>query len=53
MTIIDRSAIVTTAFTVAGKQVLRVRENYRNYVDTRDSDPPSVASLRMMLTTRA
>lgn len=45
LAIIDRSAVVTTAFTVAGKQILRVRENFRNYVDTRDGDPPSVAQL--------
>lgn len=45
LAIIDRSAIVTTAFTVAGKQILRVRENFRNYVDMRDGDPPSVAQL--------
>ena len=32
-------------FAVAGKQILRVRENFRNYVDMRDGDPPSVAQL--------
>ena len=45
LAIIDRSAVVTTAFTVAGKQILQVRENFRNYVDTRDGDPPSVVQL--------
>ena len=47
LAIIDRSSVVTTAFTVAGKQVLHVRESLQNYVDTRDGDPPSVAQMVM------
>jgi hypothetical protein len=42
---IDRSAMVTTAFTVAGKQVLHARPEYLDYVDTRDGTPPSTAQL--------
>jgi len=43
--IIERSALVTTAFTVAGKQVMHVRPQYRDYVDTHDGTPPSIAQL--------
>jgi len=42
---IDRSAMVTTAFTVSGKQVLHPRPDYRDYVDSRDGTPPSTAQL--------
>jgi hypothetical protein len=43
--IIERSALVTTAFTVKGKQILEVREPYRARVDRLDGTPPSVAQL--------
>jgi len=43
--IIERSALVTTAFTVKGKQILDVREPYRARVDREDGTPPSVAQL--------
>jgi len=43
--IIERSALVTTAFTVKGKQILEVREPYRDRVDRLDGTPPSVAQL--------
>jgi hypothetical protein len=43
--IIERSALVTTAFTVVGKQVLHVRAVYRDRVDTEDGAPPVVNSL--------
>jgi hypothetical protein len=43
--IIERSALVTTAFTVKGKQILEVREPYRERVDRLDGTPPSVAQL--------
>jgi len=36
---------VTTIFTVAGKQVLHVRPQYRDYVDIHDGTPPSIAQL--------
>jgi len=42
---IERSSLVTTAFTVVGKQVLHVRPNYRSYVDTKDGTPPSMSQL--------
>jgi hypothetical protein len=43
--IIERSALVTTAFTVVGKQVLHVRPEYRDRVDSRDGTPPQVDDL--------
>jgi hypothetical protein len=43
--IIERSALVTTAFTVVGKQILHVRDDYRARVDTTDGTPPSVHQL--------
>jgi hypothetical protein len=43
--IIERSALVTTAFTVKGKQILEVREPYRGRVDRIDGTPPSMAQL--------
>ena len=45
LAIIERSALVTTVFTVVGKQILHVRDNYRARVDTTDGTPPSVNSL--------
>jgi hypothetical protein len=42
---IDRSALVTTNFTVAGKQIMHAHPQYLNYVDTRDGTPPSTAQL--------
>jgi hypothetical protein len=39
---IERSALVTTAFTVVGKQVLHARAAYRGRVDTEDGTPPLV-----------
>ncbi len=42
---IERSALVTTAFTVLGKQVLQVKPEYRDSVDTEDGTPPSIAQL--------
>jgi len=47
--IIERSALVTTAFTVKGKQILDVREPYRGRVDRDDGTPPSVAQLLQVL----
>ena len=43
--IIERSALVTTAFTVKGKQILHVRPEYRSIVDTEDGTPPSTPRL--------
>ncbi len=42
---IERSALVTTMFTVAGKQVMHVRPEYRDYADLKDGTPPAVAQL--------
>jgi hypothetical protein len=42
---IERAALVTTAFTVEGKQVMQVRDRYRNRVDTRYGDPPTLAQV--------
>ena len=39
---IERSALVSTAFTVEGKHILEVREEYRPFVDSRDGTPPSI-----------
>jgi hypothetical protein len=39
---IERSALVSTAFTVEGKHILQVREEYRPFVDSRDGTPPSI-----------
>ena len=42
---IERSALVTTAFTVAGKQVMHVRPAYVDYVDIHDGRRPPTAQL--------
>ena len=41
----ERSSLVTTLFTVAGKQVIHVRPEYRDYADLQDGTPPSTAQL--------
>ncbi|SDR62410.1 hypothetical protein SAMN05519103_07904 [Rhizobiales bacterium GAS113] len=45
LAIIERSALVTTAFTVEGKQVMHVRRPYVDQVDTEDGSPPSIEQL--------
>ncbi len=45
MAIIERSSLVSTAFSVAGKQILSVNPKYRDRVDTEDGDPPTVSQL--------
>jgi hypothetical protein len=42
---IERSALVTTAFTVDGKQIMHVRPPFDAQVDTEDGTPPSVEQL--------
>jgi hypothetical protein len=42
---IERSALVTTVFTVPGKQVLHVRPEFSDYADLKDGTPPSTAQL--------
>jgi hypothetical protein len=39
---IERSALVSTAFTVPGKHILRVREEFEDFVETEDRWPPSL-----------
>jgi hypothetical protein len=39
---IERSALVTTAFTVPGKHILHVRDEYKKIVDTENRWPPSL-----------
>jgi hypothetical protein len=39
---IERSALVSTAFTVEGKHILQVHKEFRRYVDGRDGVPPSI-----------
>lgn len=43
--VIERSAVVSTAFSVPGKQVLSLRPAYRGLVDAADGDPPTVSQL--------
>lgn len=45
LAIIERSALVTTVFTVKGKQILRVKPDYAGIVDSEDGTPPSIARL--------
>jgi len=45
LAMIERSALVTTAFTVQGKQILHVRPEYAHQVDTEDGTPPGVEQL--------
>ena len=45
LAIIERSALVTTAFTVQGKQVMHMTPAYRNRADTEDETPPSISQL--------
>lgn len=42
---IERQSLVTTAFTVPGKQILRVQPDYRDMVDRDDGTPPTIAQL--------
>jgi hypothetical protein len=40
--VIERSALVSTEFTVKGKQILHARKEFRKYVETEDWVPPSL-----------
>ena len=42
---LERSSLVSTAFSVAGKQVLTVKPKYHDRVDNLDGDPPTVSQL--------
>jgi hypothetical protein len=39
---IERSALVTTLFTVQGRQIMHARKEFRKYVETEDRWPPAV-----------
>ncbi|HLH94516.1 MAG TPA: hypothetical protein VKW08_05295 [Xanthobacteraceae bacterium] len=43
--LIERSALVTTAFTVVGKQIMHARPEYRGRVDQVDGTPPMINEL--------
>ena len=45
LAILERSALITTAFTVKGKQVMHVRPEFRKLVDTEDGVPPTIDQL--------
>ncbi|MBX9778429.1 MAG: hypothetical protein K2Y71_28990 [Xanthobacteraceae bacterium] len=45
LAVIERGALVSTNFTVPGKQVLRARASYRAQVDTQDGTPPGIEEL--------
>lgn len=45
LAMIEKSSLVTTAFTVKGKQILRVNPPYRDHVDTEDGTPPQIEQL--------
>jgi hypothetical protein len=45
LAMIERSALVTTAFTVRGKQIMQVRHEYADRVDSEDGNPPSIEQL--------
>jgi hypothetical protein len=45
---IERQALVTTAFTVVGKQILHVKPQYTTWVDTHDGTPPFVSQLLLV-----
>ena len=45
LAIIERQALITTAFTTAGKQIMHVRPEYQKIVDTEDGTPPTIDQL--------
>ncbi len=45
LAMIEKSSLVTTAFTVRGKQILHVRTQYRHIVDAEDGTPPQISQL--------
>lgn len=45
LAIIERSALVSSAFTVSGKQIMHVKPAYVGQVDTEDEEVPSVDQL--------
>ena len=45
LAVIERSALVSSEFTVKGKQILHARKEFRKYVETEDWLPPSLPSV--------
>ena len=45
MAVIERSALVSTEFTVKGKQILHARKEFQKYVETEDWLPPYVLQI--------
>ncbi|MCE1236875.1 MAG: hypothetical protein LWW93_11015 [Hyphomicrobiales bacterium] len=45
LAMIERSALVSTAFAVKGKQIMTVKPPYHDQVDTEDGEPPRVSQL--------
>ncbi len=45
LAIIERQALITTAFTTKGKQIMHVRPEFRKLVDTEDGTPPTIDQL--------
>lgn len=45
LAMIEKSSLVTTAFTVRGKQILQVRPEYRHIADEEDTTPPQISQL--------
>ena len=41
----EKGALVTTLFTVVGKQVLHAKPEFKDYVDATDGTPPQTAQL--------
>lgn len=42
---IEKSSLVTTAFTVKGKQILQVKPTFQHIVDDEDGTPPQISQL--------
>jgi len=49
LAMIERSALVTTAFTVDGKQIMHVRPQYAGQVDVDDGTPPALDQLMLAI----
>jgi hypothetical protein len=49
LAVIERSALVSTLFTIPGKQVIRARPAYRGQVEPGDGDLPSIEQLESAL----
>ena len=45
LAMIEKSALVTTAFTVRGKQILQIKPAWRDHADIEDGTPPSESQL--------